>query len=393
MAGYLADRLRREKQALDDTSRQLRRARLETDDILRHLNSGLLTIDAQGYIIYYNRAAEKILGYPETAVRGQPCESVFAERMPELSETLLQALRKRQDRPRREISIVSPAGHAVPLGLSTSVLLEEQGEPRGVIAIFSDLTEAKAMEAKMRAADRLAAVGELSASIAHEIRNPLASISGSVEVLADELQLEGTNAQLMQLIVKESHRLSKILSDFLEYARLGRRTYDKVDLVHLINEVIDLVRHHASYREDIFIDMTSDESVIYVDGDADLYKQLLLNLALNACDALNGGRGQIIFTVVVHAGSDVVELYVQDTGPGMPPETLERIFEPFFSTKKQGTGLGLAIVHRICALMGLELNVDSREGQGTTFMVEFHRYHDHSPSDVQSQPAERPVSA
>lgn len=391
MSGYLADRLRFEARALADTSSELRRARLETDDILRNLNSGLLTIDSQGYVIYFNQSAEKILGYREEDVKGILCDEAFAERMPELSQSLRQALSSLTDQPRREISITCRDGHTVPLGLSTSVLIEETGAPRGVIAIFSDLTEAKALEAKVRAADRLAAVGELSASIAHEIRNPLAAISGSVEVLAHELKLDGSNDQLMQLIVKESHRLSKILSDFLSYARIGRASYQKVDLNRVIYEVIDLVRHHDSYTQDIDIEVQGDESITYVVGDADLFKQLLLNLAINAVDAFDGSEGRIVFRFEDDESRRLVRLFVQDNGPGMSAEVRERLFEPFYSTKRQGTGLGLAIVHRICSMQKLDLDVYSRLGEGTRFSIDFRRFAPQlAPGATAEQPS-RPV--
>ena len=385
IAGYLADRVRKEKAALDDTSRQLRRARLETDDILRHLNSGLLTVDAAGYIVYFNRAAEKILGYREEEIKGLRASEAFAGRMPQLSDRLHQALELRQDEPRKEISIDSVAGRTVPLGLSTSVLLEEQGHVRGVIAIFSDLTEAKALEAKVRAADRLAAVGELSASIAHEIRNPLAAISGSVEVLKGELELDGQNRQLMELIVKESHRLSRILSDFLDYARIAKPRYDKVDLHRTVNDVIELLRHHHTFSENTRITFDSEESIVYVVGDADLFRQLLLNLAINACDALEGNRGEISFRVEVDRVAEAVVLHVRDSGPGMSEDQLEKVFQPFYSTKKHGTGLGLSIVHRICTMLSLGLDVTSLPGYGTTFNIGFQPYRGELPGKRQTE--------
>ena len=217
----------------------LRRARLETDDILRHLNSGLLTVDARGNIIYFNRAAERILGYHEEDVKGMLCDEVFAERMPCLAQCLRDGLIAGLEHPRKELEITNLRGQKLPLGLSTSILREEDREMRGIIAIFSDLTEAKQLEAKVRTADRLAAVGELSASIAHEIRNPLAAISGSVEVLKREQQVSHENNRLMTLIVKESDRLTNILNEFLSYARIDRPAYNKVEICHLISEVLE----------------------------------------------------------------------------------------------------------------------------------------------------------
>jgi two-component system sensor histidine kinase PilS (NtrC family) len=376
ISGYLAERLETRDRQLADTSRALKQAQLETDDILRHLNSGLLTVDAGGRIIFFNPAAERILGYREEEVKGMRCDEVFAERMPDLACDLLDGLRCVASHPRREIAVRTAEQQLIPLGLSTSILTDEGGGLRGVIAIFSDLTDAKRMESKVRAADRLAAVGELSASIAHEIRNPLAAISGSVEVLNNELRLQGENARLMQLIVKESHRLSRILSEFLQYARIDRPAYNKVELCHLINEVLQILHHHSSFRRDIRLDFESDGSIAYVVGDEDLIKQLLLNLAVNALEALEEKGDELTFRLAVDPVGRIVELYVQDNGPGIAAEHKKQVYQPFFSTKKQGTGLGLAIVHRICSAMKVDVSFDSQLDHGTTFRLEFSIYTD-----------------
>ena len=275
ISGYLAERLSSQDRELADASLALRRARLETDDILRHLNSGLLTIDASGYVIFFNRAAERTLGYSEEKVKGMLCREVFAERMPQLAECLMAGVTTRTAYPRKELEITNSQKQVIPLGLSTSTLTDEGGGLRGVIAIFSDLTEAKLLENKVRANDRLAVIGELSASIAHEIRNPLAAISGSVEVLDRELALTGENKRLMVLIVKESQRLNKTLSGFLTYARIGRPAYTKVELCHILADTLELLRLHDSAPDNIRIGLESSESIVYVVGDENLIKQLL----------------------------------------------------------------------------------------------------------------------
>ena len=374
ISGYLAERLEARDRQLADTSRALKRAKLETDDILRHLNSGLLTVDAFGQIIFFNRAAEKILGYREEEVKGMRCDEVFADRMPDLARDLLDGLKRVASHPRWEITILNHERQNVPLGLSTSILKEESGALRGVIAIFTDLTEAKQLESKVRTADRLAAVGELSASIAHEIRNPLAAISGSVEVLDKELNLQGENQRLMQLIVKESHRLSRILSEFLQYARIDRPAYNKVELCHLINDVIQILHHQPSFTADLKLNFESDSSIAYVVGDEDLIKQLLINLAVNACEALEEKGDELSLRLVIDPVGGIVELYIQDNGPGIKHENLRRVYQPFFSTKKEGSGLGLAIVHRICSAMKVDISLDSQVDQGTTFRLEFQTY-------------------
>ncbi|UCC44298.1 MAG: PAS domain S-box protein [Candidatus Zixiibacteriota bacterium] len=374
ISGYLAERLSTQDRELAAASRELRRAKLETDEILRHLNSGLLTIDSRGIIVYFNRAAEKILGYTEEQARGMDCREVFAERMPAMAAYLTDGLSKRVAYPRKELEIVDRDFNHIPLGLSTSILTEEGYGLRGVIAIFSDLTEAKALEAKVRAADRLAAVGELSASIAHEIRNPLAAISGSVQVLRNELSVDGENRRLMDLIVKESDRLTSILTDFLTYSRVTPPVYTKVELCHIVSEVIELLRHDDSCSDDVDILLEADEAIVYVVGDEGQIKQLLMNLGLNACQAFNDNGGEVVFHIVLDPLRCVVELYVRDNGPGIPEEYRDRIFEPFYSTKREGTGLGLAIVHRIASALQVPISVDTRVGDGTTFLLQFQGY-------------------
>lgn len=373
ISGILAERLRTQDQKLADASLALRRARLETDDILRHLNSGLLTIDHAGSVIYFNRTAERILGYDEDQVRGLPCEQVFSERMPLLAVCLMDGITFGVEHPRRELEIIDGEGMAKPVGLSTSILRDEKGFPRGVIGIFSDLTGAKELEEKVRAADRLAAVGELSASIAHEIRNPLAAISGSVEVLRTDLKVSGENERLMTLIVKESHRLSRILTDFLTYTRLGRTAYARVELCHVLGEVLQIVRHHEAFGPNLTVSLESRDVCVYIVGDEDLIKQLAVNLIINACEAVGENAGQIRLRIST-TGAGTVVLEFIDNGPGIRPDELPRIFEPFYSTKKRGTGLGLAIVHRICSVLRLSMTVTSVPGVGTTFRIEFPSY-------------------
>ncbi|HEX2896758.1 MAG TPA: ATP-binding protein, partial [candidate division Zixibacteria bacterium] len=385
ISGYLAERLKQRDRQLADTSRELRKAKLETDDILRHLSSGLMTVDAHGLIMFFNKAAERILGYKEGDVKGRRCDEVFARRIPLLAKCVMAGIDGRIEFPRREVEVVKEDGQIVPLGLSTSVLIEENGSTRGVIAIFSDLTEAKDLEGKVRAADRLAAVGELSACIAHEIRNPLAAISGSVEVLKGELKLADENKQLMDLIVKESDRLTKMLTKFLQYARIERRAFNKVELCHIVNETIEILIHHESMTPNIRVEFNSVESFVYVIGDEDLIKQILINLAANACESFAGGAGHLIFNLVNDSENGLVRLAVEDNGPGIPPDVLKKIYQPFFSTRKSGTGLGLSIVHRIAEALGIELSVKSQVGVGTIFELCFKTYLQPGLTDIKLQ--------
>jgi len=388
ISGFLVERLKARDRQLADTSQALRQAKLETDDILRHLNSGLLTVDQSGRIVYFNRAGEEILGIRESDIRGRDYRDVFESKMPRLAVNLEQALMSRKQTQRDEIEIISRTGEVMPVGLSTSLLLDERDGIRGVIAIFQDLTETKKMEEKMRAADKLAAVGELSAAIAHEIRNPLAAISGSVEVLRGELDVIDDNRRLMELIVTETIRLNKILSDFLLYARSNRAAYNRVELCRLISDVIEVVRHHGAFRDNIDIHFSASDACLYVFGDEDQIKQILINLMVNACEAFEDRPGTVDIEAGMKAGGRI-RLRLADNGPGFDKDILPRVFNPFFSTKKDGTGLGLAIVQRLASNMKIDLTLKALAPMGTAFILDFNQV----PADQLSQVETRPADA
>jgi len=377
ISGYLAQKLQSKDKELLTASTELKKVRLDTGDILWHLNCGLITIDKQGDIVFFNRAAEAILGLNEADVSGRNCREVLDAQLSCLSENLLAVLHSKDWLSRSEFEIVNKAGRAIPIGISTSILYDEDFGVRGVIAIFQDLTEAKQLEEKMRQADRMAAIGELSACIAHEIRNPLASISGSVEVLKNDLTVDGDNQKLLSLIIKESARLNHILSDFLLYARVGRSQFHKVELNRILSDVIELIRRHPAYHEGIRIRLLAENQVTYISGDEDHLKQLLLNLGVNACEALGSNPGNIHFEVRLEpkaGGHSAVRLTVSDDGPGISPENIDKVFLPFYSTKKGGTGLGLSIVSRLMESLGGRVEVRSQSGLGTEFRLRFRAF-------------------
>jgi len=219
-------------------------------------------------------------------------------------------------------------------------------------------------------ADRLAAVGELSAAIAHEIRNPLAAISGSVEVLSENMSVSNEDKRLLDLIVKESSRLNDILSDFLLYARIRRTTPVKVELCRLVSHVIEMAKHYPSFHKGINLYLSSKESFEYVFSDEDQLKQILINLIVNACDALDKDGGDVKVEIGNNDDNDVC-LSVIDNGMGMTEEDLKKVYAPFYSTKSGGTGLGLAIVQRLSKSLGIKLNCHSKSGDGTIFNLVF----------------------
>jgi two-component system sensor histidine kinase PilS (NtrC family) len=263
------------------------------------------------------------------------------------------------------------------------VLSGGNGKPRGVIAVFADLTDVKQIEEKLRKQDRLAAIGELSAGIAHEIRNPLAAISGSVEVLRNDLDVSGENAKLLDLIVKESSRLNKILSDFLLYARMSPVVTGRVCVATVLAEVYEITRRHFQQSGVEAIDLRHEiaDRTLMVEADPDHLKQILINLVFNAVEACPEGTRSVRTSVrsitvtkfdsqsgFLHEG-DWAAIAISDTGSGIPQRVIERLYEPFISTKTNGTGLGLAVVKRLVDNCGGKMMVDSREGDGTTFTI------------------------
>lgn len=387
IGGYLSQRLKIKGEELWTASVELNRIKMDTDDILRHVKSGLITVDTLGRIIYFNRAAEEILGYTEQEVKEKNYEDVFKRRMPQLVEKFYQALRFNQVDSRSVLYITGSNNRRVPVGISTSILGDKQGGIRGVIAIFQDITEALELEERIRTADRLAAVGELSAGIAHEIRNPLASISGSVEVLREELFLCGENQKLMELIIKESGRLNKILTEFLQYAKIGPTVFTKVELTHLVDEVIEIVKKHPAFGQGISVKKKMISDSLYVSGEENQIKQILLNLLVNAVESMEEKQGEIqvtdqslnqidqyYFNGEEPEESDWVSIAIIDQGKGMTEEQKEKIFSPFYSTKKDGTGLGLAIVQRLVNSLNGRIEFKSQLGGGSVFVVYLQKY-------------------
>ncbi len=375
LSGFLAEKLRRKGEELESTSRRLRKVQLDTDDILANMNSGLVTVDGEGIIQHFNRAAEKILGLEASQIKNKPFEQVFGEQNRELGVALNSALERGVVNSRTELMAVSRQGRSMPLGISTTLLGVGEGERGGVIAVFQDLTEAKELEQRAREADRLAVLGQLSAAIAHEIRNPLAAISGSIEVLSESLQLAGEEQKLMGLVTRESDRLNRIITDFLLYARIRPADKTVVDVVKLVNETLILVRNHADFHDGIEIVNEAEVHKAYALADQDQVRQIFLNIAINALQAMSHG-GRLVVGLVEgpsRAGTrgkdEMVKVFFQDTGVGIPAGELKSIFEPFYSSKKGGTGLGLSIAQRIVENNGGKLEVESHKGKGTTFTV------------------------
>jgi two-component system sensor histidine kinase PilS (NtrC family) len=376
LSGSYAARARRRGEELSRAENELRRVQLNTDSIITNVSSGLIVTNMTGEIVTCNPAAERILGLRRGGGSAGRLINDVIPHMSPLVQELESAIATGTQRRRHELEVRRLDGSVLPLGISISFLRGEQGEKRGVVAIFQDLTEVHRMREKVRTADKMAAIGELSTAIAHEIRAPLASICGSIDMLAQELELSGDNRRLMELVVKESDRLDRIITDFLEFARLRSPACESVDVEGCLDEVLFLLRHSTGIGRDVSIEVRSNAPHACVYADDEQIRQVFLNLIMNACEAMDrSGRLTIRIDSVATSLRDgstperCVAVDFINTGPAIPPDALPRIFEPFFTTKEGGTGLGLAIVARIVESHGGRVRAASAEGQGAVFTV------------------------
>lgn len=364
ISGYMAER-----QIF--ASRQLRTIKLETNEILENMSSGMITVDSYGKLTHFNKAAGDILGINHLLAKRASYKSIFLKKFPELYYKIELAMSTGYTEQRSEIEI-KVDNETIPLGISTSILRGDNGEIRGVIAVFQNLAEVKIMEKRLRDADRLATIGQLSAGIAHEIRNPLASISGSVEVLKNSLELsDNQDKKLLELIIRESSRLNEILTEFLNFARIKSSPDITTDIGPVIAEVLALVESHPEHRPNIKIEYARPAESIHGRGSSDMYKQLLWNLVLNSLQAIGERRGTVKISCSRHiekSGKIWARIVVADNGPGIPPNIRDKIFAPFFSSKTDGTGLGLAIVYRIVESLEGKIEFDT-DDDGTSFTI------------------------
>lgn len=366
VGGYLADRMNRKKLELENAETKLQQLKIDTDFIVNNMRSGVLVIDSDGFVVTVNPAAQRILGVGRAEVLMGHIDAVLARCAPRMAQEMSTALESEEDKLRHEINLEREDAHDTPLGVSISLLRDTAGRKRGVVSVFQDLTEVREMQERVRKADRLAAVGELSAGIAHELRNPLASISGSIELLYNEVELEGENRRLMELIMRESDRLDRIITDFLNFAKLRAPRKRPVDVGVCLQEVVLLVSNNAALVDGIDIDLRI-EQLPNVRLDDEQIRQVFFNLVVNACEAMNGaGRLEIVADA---PGEETVRLAFRDNGPGIESVDVERLYEPFFTTKSDGTGLGLAIANKIVAAHGGTVDFANRDGGGAEFVI------------------------
>jgi len=362
----LAERQSRSAVELIATTQTLANLRALHERIVESIRSGLITTDLEGHIFTFNTAAEEITGYKAEQVRGQHISTLVGNIDAQIQESL-RAADAGEISPRFEAECLTPEDLHLRLGFSMSPLFTESGEVTGLIMSFQDLTEVRSMEETARRQDRLAAVGRVAAGIAHEIRNPLAAMRGAIQVLKSDMEGDSSQAQLMGIILNESDRLNKIITDFLTYARPRLADFEPVDVRDVIGETLTLLRHSPDLHKDHKIEEVLADEPMMTDADASQLKQVFWNLSRNAIQAMpNGGTLRV---EVRRRKSGRIQIIFSDTGVGMSSQQVERLFEPFSSTKGS-TGLGLSIVYQIIRDHGGSINVRSLEGQGTTINVE-----------------------
>lgn len=366
LSSQLAERIRRSEAQLASATRDLADYRLFNDRIIESMRSGLVTTDLRGHIITFNRAAEEITGYRAADVRGGAIFSIFGDIENQI-EAGLESIRTRTRLPRFDISCKTADGREIHLGFSVAPLVDEADASRGYVLTFQDLTEVMELEREVRRQERLAALGKMAAGLAHEIRNPLASMRGSVQVLASELSFSQDQSQLMQIVLRESDRLNRIVSDFLTYARPPKIERSVIELESLLSETIALLRNSPELRPDhLMKEDYPDEPVLY-EGDPNQIRQIFWNLARNAIQAMPHG-GELRVTLDARPGREVTIAF-SDTGQGMSREQKERLFEPFNSSSSGGTGLGMAIVYQLVRDHNGKILVDTESGKGTCIAI------------------------
>jgi two-component system sensor histidine kinase PilS (NtrC family) len=339
--------------------------------IIESVDTGILTINLRGQIKSFNRAAEEITGYSFAEVEDKNIVDLFPE-YGDLLENIHTGGYPYSQQSRVEMYIESHEKKPLTLGCSVSFLNDGTEKIIGDILVFQDLTAIKKMELILEKNRRLAFIGEMAAGLAHEMRNPLASISGSIQVLHKSLPLNETDERLMQIILRGKDQLESFMRDFLLLSRPTPGIPEMIKITDIIEDILESIRYLPDWRDDIQVIKSLQDHLPFIRANKTEIRQLIWNVLMNAIQSMpNGGR------VTIETGKDTtdisagqfLEIKISDNGQGIMENDLGKIFEPFYTTREKGTGLGLAIVNRIVEGHAGKIKVDSRSGEGTTFTI------------------------
>jgi two-component system sensor histidine kinase PilS (NtrC family) len=361
LGGLLNGKLRHARVQLKNTSGALEDLQILHENIIQSIGSGLITTGLDGHITLVNSAAQKLLELTRDELLGKQVSKLFLDPLPTAESQQAHA----------EIRFDTANSFRKTLRVRVASLHVPERATLGYLYALDDLTEIRRLEREVRVQDRLAAVGRLAAAIAHEIRNPLTSIAGSVTMLAAIPEMSAEHRQLLDIVTRESKRLNGIITDFLAYSRSKRYRFDKVDLVPLLEDTLTLMRNRMQTENTgIHIDSRYDLREAWTLADGDRIKQVFWNFGENAVRAMSSG-GVLLVTIESHG--DDWQISFTDTGTGMTPQQTEKIFEPFQSSFEGGTGLGLAVVYQIVQAHEGKVWARSKPGQGTTFVLRLRR--------------------
>jgi len=401
----IGDKLQEAGAGREELAAMLSHARLEAADILYNIQAGVLTIDAEGTLVYSNPSASELLGVPLDGMLGRQVLPTLAASAPDLVRALETA--RRGQKTTRAEATVSTGNRRTLLGVTTTYVTrpeaDGQSTARSATAIFQDISDMKRLERLKLRAERLEGIAELSASLAHEIKNPLASIRSAVEQLSKMPRASDDERTLARLVLRESDRLSRLLSEFLDFARVRVARTEPLDLGRVASDATNLALAHPDRKAGVTVTCRVEEDgPLAVEGDEDLLHRAVFNLVLNAVQATPAG-GAVTVDVTTAANNErlpaglrvaerAVALRVSDTGPGIPAEIRDRLFDPFFTTKPGGSGLGLAVVHRAIEAHRGYVLVDTGS-RGTRFTVVLPRAADIREGDPAARAAQPLIGA
>lgn len=374
LSSLLSEQARKSKSELQKKQVDFDQLEALNRNIVQSISGGLLVTDLEGRITFFNKVAEEITGYNFSQVYHSNAKEILPF-LKDRKGNFKEPSNSGHPPFRFESRFNREDGNVLYLGFSISPLKDSSGEELGSILTFQDLTRFKEMEEHIKMVDRLAAVGRLSAGIAHEMRNPLASVSGSIQLLKEELALEDRNKRLMDIAIRETDRLNSLITDFMLFAQPG---LGKKEVINVTRVVRDTLNEFVSSPEwNNAIEVVKDFSgEIKVEADPKQLEQVLRNLFVNAVQTMPEGGNlgiEVRRLAPVSAGklpaAKILEIIVRDTGCGIPKENQDKVFDPFFTTKDRGTGMGLAIAYRIIESYKGRIVVESEEGQGTSFTI------------------------